>query len=598
MIKSTVLDVNHVLSVCQRRCADHGISVRFDSKADTAYTDGTNIVLPIPCHPIDKDALDTLYGMVIHETGHHLRPEAFNILNAARPPTHLSCLFNITEDDGMERERALAWKGDRVALAHMNALLIEEIAVKWAEHFNQPVLAGTPKQDPAPVAAMTLGQLSRLQWDDESGTYIKKLLAMLPTEVSKLVTELEDEGWVRRFRATATPAQTWDLAVDLAKRLYPNNKEEEYEEIREAGHKGADTRNGTPRDTTSDTMGDAQGKPEASKDKDGAKASDSDGETISWKDCVVSEHKHNEKGNEEPGNLGITWKGRVKRGGVAIMPPNKVNVVDMSTFQQGNQNPRDWRSYMPKNEQTRSFATRIRRYIQARARSVVERDRLHGKLDRSSIVKLALPPIDGGEYNKKIFYTQRKHTMKDTAIFVLVDWSGSMNGHKMVYAADAAQRLVHTFDRVLNVPVALAAFSNKRSICDVGYIKPWNTRGMTEEEIAKRFGRFREYTSGNDDADAVNWAWHQILKRKEKRKILIVLSDGAPAGAWKGHAADALELVTKSVEKDGRVELYGVGICSNAVEDYYTNWKYLKDPSQINETLFNLIKEGDNGKRR
>jgi hypothetical protein len=499
----------------------------------------------------------------------------------------------------MERERALAWKGDRVALAHMNALLIEEVAVKWAEHFNQRVLAGTPKQDPAPVAAMTLGQLSRLQWDDESSIYIKKLLATLPAEVSTLVSALEGEGWVGRFRATNTPAQTWDLAVDLAKRLYPNNKEEEYEEIREAGHKGEADPNGTPRDTSGDTMGDAQGTQDKNeKGKGGQTPVESDGDTISWKDCVISEHNNNDKGAEEPGSLGITWKGRVKKGGVAIMPPNKVNVIDMATYCQANQNPRDWQRYIPKNIQTQAFATRIRRYIQAKARSVVERDRLHGKLDRGSIVKLALPPIDGGEYNKKIFYTQRKHTMKDTAIFVLVDWSGSMNGHKMVYAADAAQRLVHTFDRVLNVPVALAAFSNKRSICDVGYIKPWNTRGMTEDEIAKRFGRFRDFTSGNDDADAVNWAWHQILRRKEKRKILIVLSDGAPAGAWKGHAADALELVTKSIERDGRVELYGVGICSNAVEDYYTNWKYLKDPSQINETLFNLIKEGDNAKRK
>jgi len=209
-----------------------------------------------------------------------------------------------------------------------------------------------------------------------------------------------------------------------------------------------------------------------------------------------------------------------------------------------------------------------------------------------------MPAIDGGEWNKKIFYDQRKHTMKDTAIFVLVDWSGSMMGTKMRHAADAAQRLVWCFDRVLNVPVALAAFTDRSSFCDIGYIKKYNTRGITPEEIATRFSQFFGYTSGNNDADAVNWAYHEILKRKESRKILIVLSDGAPAGSWKGHADDALKLATSTIDKDKRVELYGVGIMDENVNRYYKNHQVVWDTHDISPCLFNLIKEGDKNGRR
>jgi len=592
-IEATVIDVDHMLNVCQRRCGDHGISVRFKTGVSTAYTDGVNIVIPTIKQPITKDKLDTVYGMVIHETGHHLRPEAFTILNKARPPEHLACLYNITEDDGMERERAKAWKGDAKALSRLNALILDEVGAMWGKHFE-----GTDgsDQDPAPIASMVLGQLSRLEWDEESPPYVSRLIKSLPKPVGDLVNALEDEGWARSFRATTTASETWDLAVDLAKRLYPNNPESEYEEIREAGHKAV--QDGSTRDPSQDVMADAQGKGKPQPTEGEDEGDDGgEGQTISWKDVVISEHPQwKVQQKDGAGSLGITWDGH-QSGRAVLMPTGLVNVIDLekSKATTDGYGLRNWQNFMPTDEHSRAFANRMRRYIQSKARSTVVRDKRHGKLDRGSIVKLALPPIDGGEYNKKIFYEQRKHTMKDTCIFVLVDWSGSMQGAKMRYAADAAQRLIHTFDRVLNVPVAVAAFSNKKSACDIGYIKPWNTRGIPAERIAKRFAKFISYMSANNDADSLNWAYQNLRKRKESRKILIVLSDGAPAGTWRGgHSDDNLRYVAKSIEANHNVELYGVGIRSEAVQRYYTNWKYLSDPSQINDTLFNLIKEGDN----
>ena len=168
----------------------------------------------------------------------------------------------------------------------------------------------------------------------------------------------------------------------------------------------------------------------------------------------------------------------------------------------------------------------------------------------------------------------------------------------MKYAAEAAQRLVYTFDRVLNIPVALACFSNRETSCDIGYIKRWNTRGLPSHKIAYRFEKFTSWTAGNNDADSVHWAWNQIRIRKESRKILIVLSDGAPAGSYIGDSDAALKFVTAAITKEGNVELYGVGIKSAAVKRYYKNWIHLKSEEDINETLFTLIKEGDNVKRR
>jgi cobaltochelatase CobT len=248
---------------------------------------------------------------------------------------------------------------------------------------------------------------------------------------------------------------------------------------------------------------------------------------------------------------------------------------------------------MPDNASSRSFANQIRRYIQAQARVQFDSEKFHGRLDKRGIVRLALPPIDGGEWNKKIFYEMRLADARSTCIMVLTDWSGSMNGMKMVHAADASGRLVHVFDRILRMPVQLAAFTNGRSRCDIGLIKKFDDRSVSPTDIATGFSRFYPYSSGNNDADAVMWAYNQCKRRKEDRKILIVLSDGCPAGSWMGGNSDAnLIHVTTHIQKEGEVELYGVGIQSDAVETYYENCKVLNNESQINRTLFEIIKGG------
>jgi len=112
-------------------------------------------------------------------------------------------------------------------------------------------------------------------------------------------------------------------------------------------------------------------------------------------------------------------------------------------------------------------------------------------------------------------------------------------------------------------------------------------------DVATAFSRFYKFSSANNDADALMWAYRQIMKRKEERKIIIVLSDGCPAGSWSGgSSSDNLKYVAKMIQLDKGVELYGVGIQSNAVQNYYENFKVLQSSEDINNTLFSIIKEG------
>lgn len=605
--QASVLDVDHVVNILQRRCNDQGIQLKWTDDQAMAATNGKQIILPKIQQPVTKAALDKLYGFVIHEAGHHTRPEIFDIARGALAKgatDGMMALLNIIEDDAMEREVSGKYRGDASALGNLNSTILDELA-DALNGFEIPEEATA--QDIAPMSACGISQLSRTNWDGYSTEARAKYFAALPDKAASEVNALAQEGWHEKMQQVTDPHSAWDLTMDLYKRLHPDADDDELEDIREAGHQGspeegegegtentAGSGDGDQPDEGSGAGHDAEG--ELQEGDPESKATGGEGKVVNWKDFVLSEHNEWKPSKEgQFGNIGIDWSDYDGDGEIMLMPQHLINVVDCrkgkGEVHTGYRGTPD--RFLSDNAEARRFGSQIRRHIQAKARTQVVREKYHGKLDKSSLVRLALPPIDGGEYNKRVFYDWEDQKELNTCIHVLTDWSGSMNGHKMKYAADASGRLVYTFDRILRVPVQLAAFSNRSTECDIGLIKGFNDRSVCPQDIADSFSKFYRYTSANNDADAVMWAYNQLKRRKEERKILIVLSDGCPAGAYShsnGHKN--LQHVTKSIEKDGKVELYGVGICSDAVESYYTNTRVLMLPSEINTTLMNIIKDG------
>ena len=599
-----VLELDRIASVLQRRCDSKGVTLTWSTRADTASTDGKNIILPVPRQPITLDAMQKLYGFVVHESGHHSRPDAFEILRSSGAGNAMKSIYNIVEDCGMEREIADQYQGDARALGEGNNVILKEVAESWTQQLEE-YEDDLEEVDVAPLACCGLGQLARIEWDGWSNGARAQYMNSLPPEGKKLLDELVNEGWVKKFQKTEDPHDTWDVAVDLYKRLFPPDDEEQDDELeatRKQGHDmaGPPPTTGEQEASSGDSEeGDAKSGDEADKGKP-----DDEGKVVSWKDAVLSEHEWQQKPDGvQPGNIGIDW-GDYTKGSVTLMPASLINVIDCRNNNVTTPEPDDGggfggrhsgspASFLSDNTQARQFANQIRRYIQAQARTKVQTEKYHGRLDKRSIVKLALPPIDGGDWNKRLFYDEIKAKALDTCIHVLTDWSGSMQGQKMIHAADASGRLVHTFDRVLRVPVQLAAFSNGRSRCDIGLIKAFDQRSVSPLDVATAFSRFYKFSSANNDADALMWAYRQIMKRKEERKIIIVLSDGCPAGSWaNSNSGDNLKYVAKMIQMDKGVELYGVGIMSSAVKNYYENFKVLEGSEDINNTLFSIIKEG------
>jgi len=582
-----------MMSVVKRRCDDYGVTVEFDEWAETACTNGKTIKLPVIKQPVTQDSMDKLYGFIIHECGHHNRPEVFDILRTAKPPEYLGALFNIIEDEAMERATASNWRGDHSALSNANSIIMNECAHAWQDMFDNPPVPWE-KNDNGPFASMLLQQVARLKWDAQSEVTLASIIKDMPDAPRELLDTLMNEGWHRKMTGTSDVKSTWDLACDLAKRLYPD-KEDEINECKTA----VDT--DTPREGTGEGEGEAvDGAKPGDGEEGDKKAAIKEGSNISWKDAVLSEHdgfKTTDPDDPHAG-IGITWED-FTGGSVVLMPPHEVNVIDLSKAKHESRN--SWGgvgspdSFMVKDKEARSLGNQIRRYIQSRARSQISRHKRHGRLDKASLVKLALPPIDGGDYNRKVFYDQEKRSVIDTAVTILVDWSGSMHGSKMQMAADAAGRMATVLNKQIGIPVEILAFTTARTRCDVGVLKEFKERGLSAEEIARRFSAFYKYSSGNNDADALVTAYRRLLARRESRRVLIVISDGAPTDSWMGGHADAnLRHVVSMIQGRRRdpVELWGLGICSSTVERYYKRNEVIWDPAEINTKLFAIVKHG------
>ena len=97
---------------------------------------------------------------------------------------------------------------------------------------------------------------------------------------------------------------------------------------------------------------------------------------------------------------------------------------------------------------------------------------------------------------------------------------------------------------------------------------------------------------GNPDGENILWSYDRLLKRKEKKRILIVGSDGSPAASKSSHGLEKFtKQVIEEIEGKKKVDIYGLGLCSKSVEHYYKNHGVVMKPQEIPSKLLTLIEK-------
>ena len=257
------------------------------------------------------------------------------------------------------------------------------------------------------------------------------------------------------------------------------------------------------------------------------------------------------------------------------------------------------------------LANKLQRKLLAKQNRSWQFDLEEGLLDSSRLTRIIIDP-----FNSLSFKKEKDTDFKDTLVSILIDNSGSMRGKPISVAAICADILSRTLERC-SVKVEILGFTTKHwkggasrekwmkndkplnpgRLNDLRHIiyksadTPWRSAKKNIGLMLKE-GLLKE----NIDGEALKWAHNKIKKRREERKILMVISDGAPVddSTLSTNTSDYLETnlkkVVKWIESKSEVEIVAIGI-GHDVTRYYQNAIKIADVQDLGDVMVNQLSE-------
>ena len=255
------------------------------------------------------------------------------------------------------------------------------------------------------------------------------------------------------------------------------------------------------------------------------------------------------------------------------------------------------------------LANKLQRKLLAKQNRSWNFDLEEGLLDTSKLPRIIMDP-----FNSLTFKKEKDIEFKDTLVTILIDNSGSMRGKPISVAAICADILSRTLERCA-VKVEILGFTTKHwkgglsrekwmknekptlpgRLNDLRHIiyksadTPWrqakNNMGLMLKE-----GLLKE----NIDGEALKWAYNKMNRRKEDRKILMVISDGAPVddSTLSTNTSDFLESnlkkTVKWIENKTNIELLAIGI-GHDVTRYYDQAVKITDVQDLGDVMINQL---------
>jgi cobaltochelatase CobT len=257
------------------------------------------------------------------------------------------------------------------------------------------------------------------------------------------------------------------------------------------------------------------------------------------------------------------------------------------------------------------LANRLQRRLLAKQTRAWDFNLEEGLLDTARLARVVANPLHSLSYKR-----EKETEFRDTVVSLLIDNSGSMRGRPITVAAMSADILAHTLERC-GVKVEILGFTTRMwkggqsrerwigqakpptpgRLNDLRHIvykpadAPWR-RTRKSLGLMLREGILKE----NIDGEALLWAHHRLLGRPEQRRILMVISDGAPVddSTLSVNPGNYLERhlreVIEWIETRSPVELLAIGI-GHDVTRYYRRAVTIVDAEQLGGTMMEKLAE-------
>ena len=255
------------------------------------------------------------------------------------------------------------------------------------------------------------------------------------------------------------------------------------------------------------------------------------------------------------------------------------------------------------------LANKLQRQLLAKQNRAWEFNLEEGLLDSSKLTRIIMDP-----YNSLSFKKEKDLDFKDTVVTLLIDNSGSMRGRPITIAAICADILSRTLERC-SVKVEILGFTTKNWKGGKSR-EEWNKNNKPKNPGRLNDLRHIIYKSAdihwrqskrnlglmlkegllkeNIDGEAISWAFNRLKKRKEERKILMVISDGAPVddSTLSVNSGDFLEKhlkkVVKFIESKSEIEILAIGI-GHDVSRYYNRAIKITDVQELGDVMIGQL---------
>jgi cobaltochelatase CobT len=257
------------------------------------------------------------------------------------------------------------------------------------------------------------------------------------------------------------------------------------------------------------------------------------------------------------------------------------------------------------------LANRLQRKLMAQQNRAWEFDLDEGMLDPARLSRIIIDPM-----HPLSFKREKDTNFRDTVVTLLLDNSGSMRGRPITVAATCADILARTLERC-GVKVEILGFTtrawkggqsreawlaagkpaNPGRLNDLRHIiyksadAPWR-RARKNLGLMMREGLLKE----NIDGEALHWAYKRLLARSEQRRILMMISDGAPVddstlSVNPGNYLERhLRYVIEEIETRSPIELIAIGI-GHDVTRYYRRAVTIVDAEELGGAMTEKLAE-------
>jgi len=254
------------------------------------------------------------------------------------------------------------------------------------------------------------------------------------------------------------------------------------------------------------------------------------------------------------------------------------------------------------------LANKLQRKLLAKQNRSWNFDLEEGLLDASKLPRVIMDPFNSLSYKK-----EKDIDFKDTIVTLLIDNSGSMRGRPITIAAICADILSRTLERC-SVKVEILGFTTQNwkggksrelwmkhkrenpgrlnDLCHIIYKSadtPWR-RSKNNLGLMLKEGILKE----NIDGEAVLWAYNRLKKRKEERKIIMVISDGAPVDDSTlsvnspSYLEQHLKKVVQWIENNSDIEINAIGI-GHDVTNYYQKAVKIADVQELGDAMVDQL---------